>query len=115
MRLQSTGHRAVVGAAVTTTADRLARHALRDAAGGGHPHGRLRAGRRAHARDRAARSRPSIITAVPLTTEEEGIGYLAGAWLGGLRGVLLMQSSGVGNCINTLALAAQAASRCSCS
>jgi len=47
------------------------------------------------------------ITAVPLTTEEEGIGYLAGAWLGGLRGVLLMQSSGVGNCMNTLALAAQ--------
>ena len=45
---------------------------------------------------------------MPLTTEEEGIGYLAGAWLGGLRGVLLMQSSGVGNCINTLALAAQA-------
>ncbi len=48
------------------------------------------------------------ITAVPLTTEEEGIGYLAGAWLGGVRGALLMQSSGVGNCINTLALAAQA-------
>jgi len=48
------------------------------------------------------------ITTVPLTTEEEGIGYLAGAWLGGLRGVLLMQSSGVGNCMNTLALAAQA-------
>jgi sulfopyruvate decarboxylase alpha subunit len=48
------------------------------------------------------------IASVPLTTEEEGIGYLAGAWLGGLRGVLLMQSSGVGNCINTLALAAQA-------
>jgi sulfopyruvate decarboxylase TPP-binding subunit len=48
------------------------------------------------------------ITAVPLTTEEEGIGYLAGAWLGGRRGVLLMQSSGVGNCMNTLALAAQA-------
>jgi sulfopyruvate decarboxylase alpha subunit len=48
------------------------------------------------------------IVTVPLTTEEEGIGYLAGAWLGGMRGVLLMQSSGVGNCINTLALAAQA-------
>lgn len=44
------------------------------------------------------------INAVVLTTEEEGIGYLAGAWLGGDRGVLLMQSSGVGNCINTLAL-----------
>ncbi|WP_439406514.1 thiamine pyrophosphate-binding protein [Bradyrhizobium sp. DASA03076] len=44
------------------------------------------------------------INAVVLTTEEEGIGYLAGAWLGGERGVLLMQSSGVGNCINSLAL-----------
>ena len=39
-----------------------------------------------------------------LTTEEEGIGILAGGWLGGERGVLLMQSSGVGNCINTLSL-----------
>ena len=43
---------------------------------------------------------------VVLTTEQEGIGYLAGAWLGGERGALLMQSSGVGNCINTLALTA---------
>src|SRR5258706_9572657 len=42
--------------------------------------------------------------ATVLTTEEEGIGILAGAWLGGERGVLLMQSSGVGNCINTLSL-----------
>ena len=41
---------------------------------------------------------------VVLTTEEEGLGYLAGAWLGGERGALLLQSSGVGNCINTLAL-----------
>ena len=44
------------------------------------------------------------IKAVPLTTEEEGIGLLLGAWLGGERGVLLMQSSGVGNCINMLSL-----------
>ena len=29
---------------------------------------------------------------------------LAGAWLGGERGVLLLQSSGVGNCINMLSL-----------
>ena len=43
--------------------------------------------------------------AVVLTTEEEGIAMLAGAWLGGERGVLLMQSSGVGNCINMLSLA----------
>ncbi len=40
--------------------------------------------------------------AVVLSTEEEGIGLLAGAWLGGERGALLMQSSGVGNCINHL-------------
>ena len=40
--------------------------------------------------------------AVVLSTEEEGIGLLAGAWLGGERGVLLLQSSGVGNCINQL-------------
>ena len=44
------------------------------------------------------------IHSVVLTTEEEGIGYLAGAWLAGERGVLLLQSSGVGNCINTLSL-----------
>ena len=41
---------------------------------------------------------------VTLTTEEEGVALLAGAWLGGERGVLLMQSSGVGNCINMLSL-----------
>ena len=42
---------------------------------------------------------------VTLTTEEEGVALLAGAWLGGAKGVLLMQSSGVGNCINMLSLA----------
>ena len=42
--------------------------------------------------------------AVALTTEEEGVALLAGADLGGARGVLLMQSSGVGNCINMLSL-----------
>ena len=40
----------------------------------------------------------------PLTTEEEGVALLAGADLGGAKGVLLMQSSGVGNCINMLSL-----------
>ncbi len=44
------------------------------------------------------------IDAVTLTTEEEGVAMLAGAWLGGQRGVLLMQSSGVGNCVNMLSL-----------
>jgi sulfopyruvate decarboxylase alpha subunit len=42
--------------------------------------------------------------AVVLTTEEEGIGLAAGAWLGGERCVLLMQSSGVGNIINVLGM-----------
>lgn len=42
--------------------------------------------------------------AVALTTEEEGIGLAAGAWLGGARAALLMQSSGVGNCINALGM-----------
>jgi len=42
--------------------------------------------------------------AVPLTTEEEGIGLVAGAWLGGEKSVLLMQSSGVGNLINVLGM-----------
>ena len=41
---------------------------------------------------------------VTLTTEEEGVAMLCGAWLGGAKGVLLMQSSGVGNCINMLSL-----------
>ena len=44
---------------------------------------------------------------VTLTTEEEGVAMLAGAWLGGQRGVLLLQSSGVGNCINMLSLPVQ--------
>jgi len=46
---------------------------------------------------------PAIKTTV-LTTEEEGVALSAGAWLGGERAALLMQSSGVGNCINMLSL-----------
>jgi sulfopyruvate decarboxylase alpha subunit len=41
---------------------------------------------------------------VLLSTEEEGIGLAAGAWLGGERTVLLMQSSGVGNIVNVLGM-----------
>ncbi len=41
---------------------------------------------------------------VVLTTEEEGVGLVAGAALGGQRAALLMQSSGVGNCINMFSL-----------
>jgi sulfopyruvate decarboxylase TPP-binding subunit len=52
---------------------------------------------------RLCQSDPSMVH-IPLTTEEEGIALLTGAWLGGDRGVLLMQSSGVGNCVNMLTL-----------
>ena len=52
---------------------------------------------------KAAHADPAM-HAVVLTTEEEGIALAAGAWLGGQRACLLMQSSGVGNCINMLSL-----------
>jgi sulfopyruvate decarboxylase TPP-binding subunit len=44
------------------------------------------------------------VHSVALTTEEEGVALMAGADLGGARGVLLMQSSGAGNCINMLGM-----------
>ncbi len=44
------------------------------------------------------------VHAVVLTSEQEGVAMLAGADLAGARGVLLMQSSGTGNCINMLSL-----------
>ena len=46
----------------------------------------------------------NAMVVVTLTTEEEGVAMLCGAWMGGDKGVLLMQSSGVGNCINMLSL-----------
>ncbi len=44
------------------------------------------------------------VQSVSLTSEEEGVPLACGAWLGGQRSVLLMQSSGVGNCINAFSL-----------
>ena len=41
---------------------------------------------------------------VVLTTEEEGVAFACGAALGGERAALLMQSSGVGNCVNMFSL-----------
>src|ERR1022692_2731117 len=52
---------------------------------------------------RSAIADPDIEDVV-LTTEEEGVALVSGAWLGGQRAVLLMQSSGVGNCVNMLTL-----------
>ncbi len=57
-----------------------------------------------HAQLIAAAHADPQMRAVVLTTEEEGIALAGGAWLGGQRAVLLMQSSGVGNCINMLSL-----------
>lgn len=45
---------------------------------------------------------PALKT-VALATEEEGVAVAAGAWLGGQRAALLMQSSGLGNCVNAIA------------
>ena len=52
---------------------------------------------------RCANADPEIQDVV-LTTEEEGVALVSGAWLGGQRAVLLMQSSGVGNCVNMFSL-----------
>src|SRR5258708_28050944 len=44
----------------------------------------------------------NVIRAIGLTTDEEGVALLAGVWLGGQRGPLLMQISGVSNCFTML-------------
>ena len=41
-------------------------------------------------------------TVIPVTREEEGIGVLSGGYLGGMKGTMLLQNSGLGNCINAL-------------
>lgn len=48
-------------------------------------------------------SQDPAVRHVPVTREEEGIGVCAGAYMGGMRPALLMQNSGLGNCINALA------------
>lgn len=45
---------------------------------------------------------PAVIH-IPVTREEEGIGVAAGAYLGGKKPAIIMQSSGVGNSLNALA------------
>lgn len=44
------------------------------------------------------------VHSVALTTEEEGVALACGAHLGDQRAVLLMQSSGLGNCVNFLSM-----------
>ena len=57
-----------------------------------------------HSRLIEACKRDPEIADVVLTTEEEGVALAAGATLGGQRCALLMQSSGVGNCVNMFSL-----------
>jgi len=45
----------------------------------------------------------SFFEMVPIAREEEGVGVLAGAYLGGMRGAMFAQNSGLGNCVNALA------------
>jgi sulfopyruvate decarboxylase TPP-binding subunit len=40
---------------------------------------------------------------VTATREEEALGIVSGVWLGGQRGALLMQNSGLGNCVKIAA------------
>jgi sulfopyruvate decarboxylase alpha subunit len=44
-----------------------------------------------------------FFTAVCATREEEAVGICAGAWMGGMRSILMMQTSGFGNTPNALA------------
>ena len=44
-----------------------------------------------------------FFTTFSTTREEEAIGILAGAWMGGMRGTLLMQTSGFATLANVLA------------
>ncbi|MBS0242976.1 MAG: phosphonopyruvate decarboxylase, partial [Proteobacteria bacterium] len=44
------------------------------------------------------------VHSIALTTEEEGVAVACGAHLGGAKSVLLMQSSGLGNCVNFMSM-----------
>ena len=57
-----------------------------------------------HSKVIEACQKSNAMRTIALTTEEEGIPLAAGAWLGGQRSVLLMQSSGVGNTINLMGM-----------
>jgi len=52
----------------------------------------------------------NAIDTVMCATEEEAVGLAAGAWLGGQKAAVLMQSSGVGNTINAIASLVSSAS-----
>ena len=57
-----------------------------------------------HAKLIALAEKNRLLKPVVLTSEEEGVAFASGSWLGNKKSVLLMQSSGVGNCINMLSI-----------
>ena len=57
-----------------------------------------------HAKLISLAEKNKALKAVVLTSEEEGVAFASGSWLGNKKSVLLMQSSGVGNCINMLSI-----------
>ena len=44
------------------------------------------------------------LNVIRLTSEEEGVASALGAWAGGVKSVLLTQSSGIGNIVNMLSI-----------
>lgn len=51
----------------------------------------------------AAVERDPYFTAFATAREEEAVGIVCGAWMGGMRGIVLMQTSGFGTLANALA------------
>lgn len=51
----------------------------------------------------AALEADAFFTCFAVTREEEGLGITAGAWMGGTRGILLMQTSGFATLPNVIA------------
>ena len=51
----------------------------------------------------ASLERDPYFTAFATTREEEAVGIVSGAWMGGMRGIVLMQTSGFGTLANALA------------
>lgn len=51
----------------------------------------------------ASVERDPYFTAFATAREEEAVGVVSGAWMGGMRGIVLMQTSGFGTLANALA------------
>ncbi len=85
-----------------TRAIRLARDRTRDLEGQRRQARRLRSRPGVYAADQGLHA-DSFFTTFAATREEEAIGIISGAWMGGLRGAVLMQTSGFATIPNALA------------